>query len=478
MKTYLLIPLILFSCAFQVKSQITFAKTYDLDCYDQGYSVIQNTNGEFMLAGRSGECGGTLNTFFIKTDENGDTIWTKKYSDTGNTHSMIKTYNGYYILGGSKNMGANQIQMQLIKADSAGNIIWQKYYGGLGDTSDYAYDLKETADHGFIILGNRTIDLLNTMQIQMYKVDSAGNLVWSRVYGGNFGDDGTSITITSDNKYVICGTYAKFSTLTDTARIYLVKTDFNGNIIWSKTYGNSSGQYVGEEAQETSDGGFIITGYRNPTGSTLDQVYLIKTDSNGDTVWTKEFGGSSYDNHFSVKPTYDGAYISTGTSRSPQDYDLNLTKLNSLGDIIWNKYYDFGEDEIGFDVQNSDNGFLILGHKAVADYPFRDILFVKTDSEGIIDTISGIKENMKDFKIYPNPASTTLTLQTEHRLPNTDNRLQIYNTQGQLVYHSTFDIDLASGETTFDISSLPTGLYYLHLQSAEGVGVKKFEVIK
>jgi hypothetical protein len=92
----------------------------------------------------------------------------------------------------------------------------------------------------------------------------------------------------------------------------------------------------------------------------------------------------------------------------------------------------------------------------------------------------GIEESMNNtITLYPNPATTTLTLQTEHRLPNTDNRLQIYNTQGQLVYHSTFDIERSTPDSyRVDISQFPTGLYYLHLQSGEGVGVKKFEVIR
>jgi hypothetical protein len=134
---------------------------------------------------------------------------------------------------------------------------------------------------------------------------------WERNYGGAGEDYGLSVQQTSDTGYIVAGWTASFG---NSNQVYLIKTNASGDTLWTRTYGGTGGD-GGYSVRQTSDGGYIVAGATNPFGNG-DQVYLVKTNASGDTLWTRTYGGTGGDGGYSVRQTSDGGYIVAGVTYS------------------------------------------------------------------------------------------------------------------------------------------------------------------
>ena len=198
--------------------------------------------------------------------------WIKTFGgkDWDGGHSVRQTTDGgYIIIGGTEYFGAGSSDVYLIKTDSAGNMLWNKTFGGPG--FDQGWSVQQTTDGGYIITGNKGYSTGDS-DLYLVKTDSAGNMLWNKTFGGSGSDIGWSIQQTNDGGYIIAGATYSFGAVS--GDVYLVKTDIAGNMLWSKTFGGS-GWDVGESVQQTDDGGYIIAGNLQSFGESSD-VYLIK----------------------------------------------------------------------------------------------------------------------------------------------------------------------------------------------------------
>ena len=190
---------------------------------------------------------------------------------------------------------------------------WNKTFGGV--SHEWAYSGQQTSDEGYVIAGVTYPYGADSWSSDVYlvKTDENGNEAWSKTFGGSSDDRGRSVQQTSDGGYIIVG--LTFSYGAGHYDAYLIKTDSEGNKHWSKTFGGFS-EDVGYSVQQTSDGGYIIVGTTFSYAAGFTDVYLIKTDENGDETWSKTFGGLDYDSGRSVQQTSDGGYIITGDTSS------------------------------------------------------------------------------------------------------------------------------------------------------------------
>jgi len=204
-------------------------------------------------------------------------------------------------------------------------IEWSRTFDGGG--SDWGYSVQQTSDGGYIIAGITYSRGDGYGDVYLIKTDSNGNLQWSRTFGGSSTDWGESVYQTADGGYIVVGEANSFGV--NGSDVYLIKTDPDGNLLWNRTFGGENYDW-GESVQQTADGGYIIVGVTNSSGSGRNDVYIIKTDSNGNLQWSKTLGSSEDDVGFSVQQTDDGGYIiAGGTNSSKAGYDVWLIKLKS-----------------------------------------------------------------------------------------------------------------------------------------------------
>lgn len=339
---------------------ILWTKTYGGSNHDIGYSVQQTADGGFIIVGSTESFGaGHNDIYFIKTSASGDAMWTKMYGDIDNDYgySVYQTSDGGYIIS-----GASGSDIYLLKTDSNGDTIWTKMFGG--DYVDIGYAVEQTSDGGYIISGV-SWNAFGSCDAYLLKTDETGDSLWANTYGGEGYDYFFSVQETSDGGYIATG-YTTLNGMDTSQDIYLVKTDENGNEMWTRRYGGNRVE-SGSSVQVTFEGGYIISGYTETFGPGYYDVYIIKTDINGDSLWTKAYGWTGEDYGNSVHQTLNGGYIVAGSTKpfnsGYDEVDIYVLLLDTKGDTLWTKTYGGAKREKAYSVQQtSDRGYVIVGY--------------------------------------------------------------------------------------------------------------------
>ncbi|MFI5205754.1 MAG: hypothetical protein ACHQVK_02335, partial [Candidatus Paceibacterales bacterium] len=286
---------------------------------------------------------------------------------------------GYVIVGYTNSFGAGKEDVYLIKTNMNGDTLWTKTYGG--PDSDYGYALWQTADSGYIITGLTFSFGAGGRDVFLIRTNSMGDTLWTKTYGGTGQDVGYDVQQTSDGGYLIAGYTSSFGAGNDD--VYLIKTNSAGDTLWTRTFGGTSFDQ-GYFAQETYTGEYIVTGYTNSFGTGLDDFYLLKTKSNGDLIWSKTFGGAGYDDPFFLQQTTDSGYIITGFTGSfgAGGDDFYLVKTDSGGNLQWSKTIGGTNYDDAYCVkQTKDGGYIIAGSTQISSSN-EDVYVVKTDLAG------------------------------------------------------------------------------------------------
>jgi hypothetical protein len=345
--------------------------TFGGGSYDEGYSVQQTSDGGYIITGATSSFGaGNWDVWLIKIDSTGGEQWNRTFggSSYDRGSSVQQTSDGGYIISGATySYGLGEFDVWLVKTDSNGNEVWNSTFGG--SSVDWGYSAQQTNDGGYIISGYTDSYGAGNSDVWLVKTDSNGNEVWNSTFGGVKYDRGFSVQQTSDGGYIVTGYTVSYDADDTGCDIFLIKTDLNGIEEWYKIFGGTgiSNKFdIGYSVQQTSDGGYIIIGDTEIYFIAESDVWLIKTDPSGNEEWNRIFGGSGSDRGRSVKETSDGGYVITGWAASygAGDPDVWLIKTASNGNEEWEDTYGFAENssDWGYSVQQTnDGGYIIAG---------------------------------------------------------------------------------------------------------------------
>jgi len=390
-----LIALLSAVCLTSITSaQTSWWRIYGGTDNDVGYSVQQTTDGGYIVCGSTESRGaGGADVWLIKTDAHGETLWTrtKGGSDWDEGYSVRQTGDGgCIIVGYTVSYGAGGGDVYLIKTAANGVTTWTKTFGG--QLAEEGRSVQQTTDGGYVVAGLKwTYGGNDTLNVWLLKTDANGETTWTRRYGTGW-DFANSVQQTTDGGYIVAGS------TNGASDAYLIKTKDNGDTSWTRTIGGTDIDEV-NAVEQTSDGGYIITGH----GAGYNNVCLVKTDSSGNTIWSKNFGGPDACGN-SVHQTADGGYVVAGwvSSFGAGGSDVYLIKTNSSGDTLWTRTYGgLYEDRGTFCQQTDDGGYIVAGYTCSFGPGSPDssnVYLIKTDSLGNV----GIQEPLAWHPAKPN----------------------------------------------------------------------------
>jgi uncharacterized delta-60 repeat protein len=322
---------------------IEWQKTYGGGDYDKAYSIQQTNDGGYIVLGNTESFGaGGQDIWVLKLSSEGDIEWQKTYggSDADEAHSILQTSDGGYIVAGYTNsFGAGWYDFWVLKFSSDGDIEWQKAYGGSSD--DIAHSIQQTSDGRYIVVGETNSFGAGGVDIWILKLSSGGDVEWQKALGGSSDDIAYCIQHTIDGRYIVAGYTGSFGA--GDYDFWISKFSSDGDVEWQKTYGGSSDD-IAHSIQQTSDGGYIVAGSYIVSSSTnlIGAVrndydfWILKLSSGGDIEWQKAYGGNySEDIAHAIQQTNDGGYIVAGQTASwgVGQYDFWIYKLSPEGNI-------------------------------------------------------------------------------------------------------------------------------------------------
>jgi len=447
--------------------------------------IKQTYDGGYIIIGTDNSFTNNSNHYVIKIDSSGTIEWEKTYGVPAQwdaAYSIIQTPDSGYAFTGYLNIGGWNYDIALVKLNQQGDTLWTQTYG---TGASIGYDVAQTYDGGYIITGSVFIPA-KYQDMCIIKTNAQGDSIWGKVYGDSTqftGEQGWAVQQTSDSNYIAAGTlYANGQ-----YNIFLVKLDNNGDTLWTKAY--PYGEYGDVDVKECSDGGLIICGLGEY--ATFKRLYLVKTDANGDTLWTKKYGGTyAYKvEPYSIDQCSDGGYIISGTHYL---YDINqvglgryfhLIRTDANGDTLWTRTFD-GVKGKAFDIayavqQTNDGGYIAAGNRYMSIITGHDVFVVKTDSMGNVYPITGVEQQTVadgQLLIYPNPfrERATIVASTMHGITNYD--VAVYDIVGRQV--KSYPV-IGQQQLTIKARDIGTGIFFVQLRNkAEVLDTKKIVVLR
>ncbi len=313
-----------------------------------------------------------LSAVYLSSIATAQTCWQKVYGgiDREEARSVRQTSDGGYIVaGGIASSGSGSVY--LIRTNSQGETLWTRTYGG--DGSGDGYSIRQTTDGGYIIAG---LIVHTHPDVYLIRTDAYGDTLWTRTYGNSLDDGGFSVQQTNDGGYIIAGMTQPLDSVWQDD-VYLIKTDANGDTLWTRTYGGPN-RDAATSVQQTTDGGYFIGGWTMSFGAGIGDIYLIRTDAQGDTLWTRTYGGTDNDWSNAAEQTADGGYIMACETYAPDPFRAWLLKTNASGDTVWTRTYPGGCRAVQ---QTFDGGYIVAGATS-SGAGNGDVYLLKTDAQG------------------------------------------------------------------------------------------------
>ncbi len=453
---------------------------------DNGYLIVgysESTSGDKQ------DSKGKSDIWVIKTTASGAIEWEESYGSTGNdyTYAALENSAGNFVIAGytwgddgDVDMNKGLADVWVIQLDPSGEIMWQKTYGG--SSSEIMNTIIETSDGGYALVGSTNSDngdismSFDSRDVWLLKLDNQGDMIWEQTYGGNKWDEAYSILEDEEGNFVIAAESGSSDEDVSTPNkglldIWLFKTDATGTLLWEKSYGSTDNE--GEPyLLAGDDGGYFI--FARTFGEDMDvslnygrwDMWLIKTNAEGELMWQRSYGGSHHDYPLAVAKGPYGSLVVGAYSESENGHvsgnhgkvDVWLLGLSQDGVILWEEHFGGTESEWPLAITITDQQTAL-----VASFSKSDDQDVSTN-EGKGDiwlfekslVATGLEDQLAEtIQIYPNPSSTHFVIESEHPL-----QVEIYNVLG----HRVLSIPNYQLQHRIDMHTLPQGVYMVEVE--------------
>lgn len=367
-----------------------FARALGGSEYEGTYDSTITSDGGYVITGGTDSQGAGFNDAFLaKYDSNDNLTWNRTWGGIQDdvSSAVIQTSDGGYVIsGGTYSYGIGDKDAFLAKYDSSGNLAWSRTWGGI--TEETSYDVVQSTDGGYLITGITNSYDVGNDDAFLVKYDSAGTLLWSRVWGGTNYDSSSAVIQTNDGGYVIAGNTNSYGAGTNDG--FLVKYSSSGTLMWNKTLGgvNYDGVY---DIAETNDGGYILAGETYSYGAGNSDALLIKCDMSGNISWSKTWGGTGNESALALSYSIDGGYALSGSTDSygVGGTDAFLSRYDSAGSLLWSRVFGGINDEYTYSVsQSSSGGYVVTGETSSYGAGNSDFLILKYSYDGSINNCS------------------------------------------------------------------------------------------
>ncbi|HAY32639.1 MAG TPA: hypothetical protein DCY06_00775, partial [Bacteroidetes bacterium] len=433
------------------------------------FKTQQTSDGGYIAIGEN-RINNFAKMYIAKFNKFGDSLWVKYFdlqvSSSYRGYWIEETHDKGFIIAGSGS-GVNGDAF-LVKSDSIGNVEWYKTFGG--SNLDQGKCVKQIFDKGFILL-LRTNSISGTNDIMLVRTDSIGNTIWTKIYGNNeYQEYGNEFQIDNDTGIIIVG----LKRITNMpSNLFLIKTNLFGDTLWTKTYSDYT-QSAGYSLDIGNNGNYIIGGTADTTDSNFPKSLVMKTDTSGNLIWKKTYSLGMNEWCRSIRKKNNG-YVFCGMSDSTlQGYERATVRvIDESGNVVYENFFRPGSDYTNFrSVElTTDNGFILCG---VADYGYSLSYIVKTDSTCRIKplNINFANEQIQYYELlqnYPNPFNSQTII--GYNLPNFEFcRLFVFDIQGKVVaklvneYKTKGIHSIAFNPTNYNLSS---GIYFYKLLNSD-----------
>jgi Secretion system C-terminal sorting domain len=481
-----IVIVILFLSHFKGRSQsTTFNRLYHWG-YDNAFNIIETDTGYAAAFVAKRQLAQTeVSVDFLDSIGN---ITQQKFYGTNNegfiAYSMVKTFDSNYVVGCSLNTIDTTLKFFLLKVNQQGDSMWCKkispapgfyYYGGY---------VIQTKDSGFLITGQIVNDFFSPTDGDMVivKTDKDGNEIWHSIYGGSLFDMGYSSVELNDGSFLTLGWTRSYGFGNSNNRdVYLVKTDSAGNFIWQKTFGDTNYE-TGIGISKTFDDNFILatSKYRFATGKF--DVLIYKIDTAGNVIWSKTYGLNSNQDCWWAKECANGDIVSVGSKETLTNLKDagSVFKTDSLGNLKWDRNFTVGNDHAYFrDVHPTTDGGVICAGFAFDGPNGQDAWLVKLDSlgcdsagcanyTGIFNTTLTTKREI--VNVFPNPAKDRIFISYSFPVFSAA-QITVLDILGKQQLQQNIFLQK---ETSFNISSLAPGIYFIEIKHEGIKDVVKF----
>lgn len=463
-------------------AQIQFQRVYGGDSYDLGKEVIQTPDDGYLIVGSSGSFDDDMGNqvLLLKTNENGYEQWRKTYGGqfAEQAESFAETTDGNLIIGGLMERIGKSYQAYALKVTMDGDTLWSRDFGG--QQWDFCKQVVALSDGGAALFGQTYSYGAGEGDFYLIRLNSDGDSLWTRTYGGAGLESGESIAVTSDGGFILAGYTESFGAgKTD---MYVVRTDATGDTLWTKTFGGPEDDFCYSVAT-TADDGYVLAGNSyshvpNPGKS----VFIVIKDG-GSSQWTKydPYLGDNYWRNVFVEPGSGNiTVVGYNTEGIFGKEDGRIVRYGGL-DGVWNgmaKDHGSAKNDRFYDAKmTSDGGYVMVGSTEGFLNRFDDVYLVKGDAFGLsVDPELGVNEITVGDHVYgvaigPNPFSAerpTLFIQGFDEIIRKIKEplsVRFYNAVGQVVLHQ----QVTSGSTRIESANLTSGIYSYQLVSGATV---------